>query len=105
MIDTNTRASIAHILLALINADNVIDQGEIIAFKKLKDEYGINHKDILYSDAMTFAQAAQNLLEYAKSKNDDKFLYEFYSDAKSMTTSDGLCAQSEARLLYALKCI
>ena len=97
--EKNIRASLAHILLALINADNVIDQGEIKQFAKLRKDYGITAEDILASDSMSFAQAVENLID----KSDHKFLHKFYEECKIMTTSDGLCAQCEARILYALK--
>ena len=99
--EKNIRASIAHILLALINADNVIDQGEIKQFAKLRKDYGITAEDILASDSMSFAQAVENLMD----KSDHDFLRKFYEECKIMTTSDGLCAQCEARILYALKSI
>ena len=99
--EKNIRASLAHILLALINADNVIDQGEIKQFAKLRKDYGITAEDILASDSMSFAQAVENLMD----KSDHEFLRKFYEACKIMTTSDGLCAQCEARILYALKSI
>jgi hypothetical protein len=105
MIEKNIRASLAHILLALINADNVIDQGEIKQFALLKKKYGIIPEDILASDSMSFTQAVNNIVEYSVNKNDTEFLDKFYEEAKAMTTSDGLCAQCEARILYALKAI
>lgn len=105
MIEKNIRASLAHILLALINADNVIDQGEIKQFALLKKKYGIIPEDILASDSMSFTQAVNNIVEYSETRNDSGFLNEFYEEARAMTTSDGLCAQCEARILYALKAI
>ena len=105
MIEKNIRASLAHILLSLINADDVIDQGEIKQFALLKKKYGIIPEDILASDSMSFTQAVNNIVEYSLNKNDTEFLDKFYEEAKAMTTSDGLCAQCEARILYALKAI
>ena len=72
MIEKNIRASLAHILLALINADNVIDQGEIKQFALLKKKYGIIPEDILASDSMSFTQAVNNIVEYSVNKNDEK---------------------------------
>lgn len=105
MIEKTIRASLAHVLLALINADNVIDQGEIKQFALLKKKYGIIPDDILASDSMSFTQAVNNIVEYSETRNNPDFLNEFYEEAKAMTTSDGLCAQCEARILYALKAI
>lgn len=105
MIEKNIRASIAHILLAIINADNVIDQGEIKHFALLKKKYGITPDDILNSDLMSFTQAVNNIVDYSVSKNDTHFLEEFYGETKAMTTSDGLCSQCEACILYALKSV
>ena len=105
MLDTKTRASVAHILLALINADNVIDQGEIEHFAKIKKKYDILPKDLLASDTMSLAEALNNIVEYARKKNEDRFLWEFYNSAKNLTTSDGFCAQCEARIVYAMKSV
>lgn len=105
MLDKKIRASVAHVLLALINVDNVIDQGEIVEFAKLKTKYGIIPDDVLFADTMTFAEAVSNLMEHAKAKEDPQFLRKIYDDAREMTVSDGLCVQCEARLLYALKSV
>ena len=105
MLDSKTRVSVAHIFLALINVDNVIDQGEIEQFSKIKKKYGLLPKDLLASDTMSLAEAVNNIVEYARKKNEDSFLWELYNSAKGMTTSDGFCAQCEARIIYAMESV
>ena len=105
MLDSKTRASVAHVLLALINADNVIDEGEIVQFADLKKKYGILPKDLQASDTMSFADAVNNIVEYAAKRNERRFLHDFYTSVKEMAISDGFCAQCEARMIYALKSI
>ena len=73
MLDKQIRASIAHILLTLINADNIIDKGEIMQFSAIKKKHGIIPSDIIDSESMSFAQAVNNISEYAKAKGDKTF--------------------------------
>ena len=105
MLDKQIRASIAHILLTLINADNIIDKGEIMQFSAIKKKHGIIPSDIIDSESMSFAQAVNNISEYAKAKGDKTLLNKIYKDACSIASSDGFCAPCEARILYAMRAI
>ena len=72
-------------------------------FSAIKKKHGIIPSDIIDSESISFAQAVNNILEYAKAKDDKALLEKRYRDACSIALSDGFCAPCEARILYAMR--
>ena len=58
---TEERTSLVRVLVDLIKADNVIDEGEMELYVKLKDDYSITHEDEIAASTMTLADAVFSL--------------------------------------------
>lgn len=91
------RSAISRILFDLIQADSIIDSGEMEHYSVLREKYSISRDDEIAASQITFADAVNTL---AMSDGDlrDSVLQDF----SNMTTSDGFCARSEALLMIAL---
>lgn len=91
------RTSIIRVLIDLIKADSVIDEGEMALYAKIKEEYNITREDELAASSMTLAEAVAQLSESTAKLRAD--IMQIFSD---MTISDGFCAPKEALLMIAL---
>lgn len=91
------RASLVRVLVDLIKADNVIDEGEMELYAKLKNDYSITREDEIAASTMTLADAVSTLSESPRELRES--LMSVFSD---MTVSDGFCAKQEAQLMIAL---
>lgn len=52
------RASIVRVLIDLIKADSVIDEGEMALYAKLKYDYNISREDEISASSMTLSDAS-----------------------------------------------
>lgn len=93
----NEKAAICRILFDLIQADAIIDSGEMEQYSILQEKYNISNDDEVAATQITFADAVTTI---ACSDNDLKNMV--LQDCSDMTTSDGFCARSEALLMIAL---
>lgn len=91
------RASIVRVLIDLIKADSIIDEGEMIFYAKLKDRFGITQGDEISASFMTLADAVMFLTHSSAELRHS--LMDAFSE---MTISDGYCAIPEAQLMLAL---
>ena len=91
------RASIVRVLIDLIKADSVIDEGEMALYAKLKHDYNISREDEISASSMTLSDAVMTLVDSSSELRNS--LMEVFSD---MTVSDGFCAAQEAQLMLAL---
>lgn len=91
------RASIVRVLVDLIKADSVIDEGEIALYARLKQDFNISREDEICASSMTLADAVMTLADSSSQLR--KSLMEILS---KMSVSDGFCAEQEAQLLLAL---
>jgi hypothetical protein len=92
------KSAICRILFDLIQADLIIDSGEMEHYSTLRDKYSINSDDEITASQITFAEAV-NSLSFSDSATKESLLQDF----SNMTLSDGFCARSEALLMLALK--
>lgn len=92
------KAALVRILVDLIKADNVIDEGEMDYYARLKEKYGIRREDELTAFTLPLASAVTTLAAAEKEERDEWM--RVFSD---MTVSDGFCAKSEAQLMMALR--
>ena len=93
----NERASLVRVLVDLIKADSVIDEGEMVLYAKLVNDYSISKEDEISASSMTLADAISTLSTLPIDVRES--LMEVFSD---MTVSDGFCAKQEAQLMLAL---
>lgn len=91
------KSAICRILFDLIQADSIIDSGEMEHYSVLREKYNVNREDEIAASQITFAEAVNTL---AMSDTDVK--NNLLQDFSNMTTSDGFCARSEALLMIAL---
>lgn len=89
------RAAILRVLIDIVKADDVIDEGEMGLFANLKNKYGLTSVKAEAAE-MTLADAVR-LLKGADWKLD------LLADIESLALADGTCAKSEALLLLALQ--
>lgn len=94
------KSAMCRILFDLIQADLIIDSGEMEHYSILQDRYGINKDDEIAASQITFADAVNSL-----SASDVSLKESLLQDFSNMTLSDGFCARSEALLMLALKCM
>ena len=57
------RASIVRVLIDLIKADSVIDEGEMALYAKLKHDYNISREDEISASSMTLSDAVMTLVD------------------------------------------
>lgn len=106
MLPNLVKASIAHVMLAIINADDVIARQEIEGFVRLRKKYSISIDDIHSSSSLSFAQAVNNIYSYGSSRDDSACWFdELYNDVTAIVMQDGVCAVEEARLAYSIKSV
>lgn len=91
------KCAICRILFDLIQADSIIDSGEMEHYSVLRETYSINREDEVAAAQITFAEAV-NTLAVSDSSLKENLLQDF----SNMTVSDGFCARSEALLMIAL---
>ncbi len=91
------KSAIRRILFDLIQADLIIDKGEMEHYSVLCEKYDIDREDEITASQITFAEAVNVL-----SLSDDVLKDSLLEDFTHMTVSDGFCAQSEALLMLAL---
>ena len=91
------KSAICRILFDLIQADSIIDSGEMKHYSVLRDKYNVNREDEIAATQITFAEAV-NTLAASDTDVKDTLLQDF----SKMTISDGFCARSEALLMIAL---
>ena len=91
------KSAISRILFDLIQADSIIDSGEMEDYSVLREKYSINREDEVAAAQITFAEAV-NTLAVSDSSLKENLLQDF----SNMTVSDGFCARSEALLMIAL---
>lgn len=91
------KCAICRILFDLIQADSIIDSGEMEHYSVLREKYSINREDEVAAAQITFAEAV-NTLAVSDSSLKENLLQDF----SNMTVSDGFCARSEALLMIAL---
>lgn len=95
---TKERIAIARIFSDLIKADRIVDIGEMEYWEKICSKYSISKEMEVKAQEITFSEALKTIQD-----SDDKDSKEgFLDDCRSMTTSDGFCAHSEALLMIAL---
>lgn len=92
------KSAICRILFDLIQADLIIDSGEMEHYSVLRDKYGISKDDEIAASQITLSEAVNTL-----SLSDIPFIESLLQDFSNMTLSDGFCARSEALLLLAIK--
>ena len=91
------RASIVRVLIDLIKADSVIDEGEPPPYATFQHDYN-NSRDAEISPSSTpLSDAVMTLVDSSSELRNS--LMEVFSD---MTVSDGFCAAQEAQLMLAL---
>ena len=91
------KCAICRILFDLIQADSIIDSGEMEHYSVLREKYSINREDEVAAAQITFAEAV-NTIAVSDSSLKENLLQDF----SNMTVSDGFCARSEALLMIAL---
>lgn len=91
------RASLVRLLVDLIKADNVIDEGEMELYAKLKNDYSITREDEIAASTMILADAVSSLSESPRELRES-----LMSVSSDMTVSDDFCAKQEAQLMIAL---
>lgn len=91
------KSAICRVLFDLIQADQIIDSGEMDHYSILREKYNISREDEITATQTTFAEAV-NTLAVSDQELKDALLHDF----SQMTTSDGFCARSEALLMIAL---
>ena len=94
----NEKSAICRVLFDLIQADSIIDSGEMERYSVLLEKYAINQEEEIAASQITFANAVNTL-----SLMDDVIKDSLLHDFSQMTVSDGFCARSEALLMVALK--
>lgn len=92
------KSAISRILFDLIQADQIIDSGEMVHYSILREKYNIAQEDEITASQITFAEAVNTL-----SMSDDEVKMALLQDFSNMTVSDGFCARSEALLMIALQ--
>ena len=92
------KSAICRVLFDLIQADSIIDSGEMERYSALLEQYAISQEDEIAASQVTFADAVDTL-----SVMDDNIKSSLLHDFSQMTVSDGYCARSEALLMLALK--
>ena len=90
------RIAIARIISDMIKADNIIEESEIEAMKRLMAEYGINHQEMSDARNIRFSEAVNTLKEM--SRKDRKM---FVDHVYGIAVSDNACVPREALLLIA----
>ena len=95
---TKERIAIARIFSDLIKADRIVDTGEMEYWAKICSKYSITKDMEIRAQEITFSAALSTIRnsEYTESKK------AFLEDCRSMTTSDGFCAHSEALIMIAI---
>lgn len=91
------KAAVVRILFDLIQADAIIDTGEMEQYSVLCEKYNIDKDDEVAASQITFADAVTTI-----SESDENLKNSLLQDCSDMTTSDGFCARSEALLMIAL---
>lgn len=91
------KSAIGRILFDLIQADSIIDSGEMEHYSLLREKYSISKEDEITASQITFADAV-NTLSLSDSTTKESLSLDF----SNMTISDGFCARSEALLMIAL---
>ena len=94
----NEKSAICRVLFDLIQADSIIDSGEMEKYSVLLEKYAINQEDEIAASQITFADAVNTI-----SLMDDVIKDSLLHDFSQMTVSDGFCVRSEALLMVALK--
>ena len=95
------KTAIARIFADLINADRIIDKGEMEFWDDICSKYGITREIETEAQKMTFAQAV-NVICAEEEEDVLGLRRDLLGDCKAMTTSDGFCAHSEALIMIAL---
>ena len=91
------KSAICRILFDLIQADQVIDSGEMEHYSFLRDKYSISREEEIDASQITLSDAVNSL-----SMCDYELRESLLQDFSKMTMSDGFCARSEALLMIAL---
>jgi hypothetical protein len=91
------KSAICRILFDLIQADQVIDSGEMEHYSFLRDKYSISREEEITASQITLSEAMNSLSMCAYELKES-----LLQDFSKMTVSDGFCARSEALLMIAL---
>ncbi len=93
----NKKSAIARLLSDFINADSIIDAGEIGALNRLYRKYNIDEQDRINAQSVQFSDAVTELMQMTFEQR-----RELIDSLKEMTMSDGKCVPQEAMLLMAV---
>lgn len=95
---TKERIAIARIFSDLIKADRIVDIGEMEYWGRICSKYSITKEMEVKAQEMTFTEALKTI----RVSDDNASKEGFLEDCRSMTTSDGFCAHSEALIMITL---
>ena len=93
----NKKSAIARLLSDFINADSIIDAGEIDALNRLYRKYNIDEQDRKNAQTVQFSDAVTELMQMTFEQR-----RELIDSLKEMALSDGKCVPQEAMLLMAV---
>lgn len=91
------RSAILRVLIDIIKADSVVDEGEITLFQKLKAKYALEKSEGVNNITLADALAVLCSRDFS-----EKERINFYNEIRQMTLADGSCCKAEALLLIAL---
>lgn len=100
-LDENTKNAIAQIVIALINADGVIDESEIDNVELLKKKYHLSKANMLNANTLSFADAI-NKIKSANWKYSGISAGEFCNDIIALAGVDNNISHNEAMICLAL---
>lgn len=92
------KAALVRVLVDLIKADDVIDEGEMDCYARVKTKYGIRREDELAASTLPLSTAVSTLAAAEEAERT-----EWMRVFSEMTVSDGFCAKREAQLMMALR--
>ena len=93
----NKKSALARLLSDFINADSIIDAGEIDALNRLYRKYNIDEQERINAQSVQFSDAVTELMQMTFEQR-----RELIDSLKEMTMSDGKCVPQEAMLLMAV---
>lgn len=92
------KTAIVRIFTDLIEADRIIDAGEMRCWQKMRSKYAIDDATVCEAQGVTLAEAVNGLSRNAS----NELRHEILADCHEMAVADGFCALSEALLVNML---
>ncbi len=92
------KVAIARIFSDLIKADRIVDVGEMECWERICNKYSLEKEVEIEAQQISFADAMDAICSSGVQGLKEDLL----GDCRSMTTSDGYCAHSEALIMIAL---